>query len=77
MKQRLIILMCLVTFGCSIATAESADSDEKEPRVRISVTGELNDADAWRVDAGCHWFPVQYVGIGGSLGMWGQSLRKG
>jgi hypothetical protein len=71
MKQISIILMC-ITFGCSVANAESIDSDEKESNVRISVTGEINSSDTWRLDAGCHWFPVQYVGIGGSLGMWKQ-----
>ena len=69
--------MCFIAIGCSIAKAENADLGEKESKVRISVTGELNDADAWRVDAGCHWFPIPYVGIGGSIGMWGQYSANG
>ena len=72
-KTLLIVLLA----ATQVAKAENADADEKESKVRISVTGELNDADAWRVDVGCHWFPIQYVGIGGSIGMWGQYSANG
>ena len=65
-------LLIVFLAATQTAKAENANSDEKESKVRISVTGELNNADAWRMDAGCHWFPVQYVGIGGSIGMWKQ-----
>lgn len=70
-------LMIVLLAASQTAVAENANSDEKESKVRISVTGELNDADVWRVDAGCHWFPVPYVGIGGSIGMWGQYSANG
>ena len=70
-------LLVVLFAATQTALAENADSDEKESKVRISVTGELNSADAWRVDVGCHWFPIQYVGIGGSIGMWGQYSANG
>ena len=73
LKTLLIVLLA----ATQTAVAENADSDEKESKVRISVTGELNNADAWRVDAGCHWFPIPYVGIGGSIGMWSQYSANG
>ena len=65
-------LLIVFLAATQIVKAENAGSDENESKVRISVTGELNNADAWKVDAGCHWFPIPYVGIGGSIGMWGQ-----
>ena len=68
LKTLLIIFLA----ATQTAMAGNVDSDEKDAKVRISVTGEMNSADVWRIDAGCHWFPVRYVGIGGSLGMWKQ-----
>lgn len=73
-KQVIVVLVCMVGLGYTTAKAGTTDSDDTigESKVRLSVTGELNSADAWRLETGCHWFPVSYVGLGGSLGLWKQ-----
>ena len=74
MKQTIIMLVSLLTLGATSTKAESADSYEEfeESKIRINVTGELNSADAWKLEAGCHWFPIPFVGVGGSLGYYRQ-----
>ena len=75
--KSLKILMIVLLAASQTAMAENADTDEKESKVRVSVTGYIYNDDVWRLEGACHWFPIPYVGIGGSLGMWKQYIANG
>ena len=73
MNKIIITLLLFTAFGSTAASAQSLfDDDEEELGIRLSISGELNSANAWRAEVGCHWFPCPYVGLGGSIGQWKQ-----
>lgn len=71
MKKLLLAIVYLATF-CSVESWGQAVKDDGKSNVMLSVSGELNSADVWRLEGACHWFPIPYVGVGGSLGIWKQ-----
>lgn len=73
MRKSLIIILCLTLLSSlNSKVMASNDGETNEQKSLITVMGELNSADAWRVEAGYHWFPKPYIGFGGSLGVWNQ-----
>lgn len=71
MKKLLLSIVYFATF-CSAESWGQAVKDDSKSNVMLSVSGELNSADVWRLEGACHWFPIPYVGVGGSLGIWKQ-----
>lgn len=37
-----------------------------------ALVGSLTSGDTWQLEASYHWFPIKYVGIGTSVGLWRQ-----
>lgn len=43
----------------------------------VSTYAELISVDVWKLEASYHWFPIKYIGVGGSLGVWKQYIENG
>lgn len=54
----------------SLATASTEDSDKSYRHHHVGVTGEIKSNAIWQLEASYHWFPLKYMGIGASVGIW-------
>ncbi len=70
-----IRLFCIVLFAAMMPNgivASTGETEEENKHHGIGLTGELTSGTTWQMEVSYHWFPIQYVGIGASLGLWKQ-----
>lgn len=72
MKNFGAIILALALLGPNAANASGKDEDGGAWHHGVGVTGELTSSDTWQLEASYHWFPVKYVGVGASVGLWRQ-----
>lgn len=56
----------------SVNLHAETDADDASYHHEVGLTGELTSGATWQLEVSYHWFPMKYVGIGGSIGMWKQ-----
>lgn len=72
MKFSHTLLTAAALFLCGNMRAASPYDWDTYPRHVAGLTGSLTSGDTWQLEASYHWFPMKYVGIGGSAGLWKQ-----
>lgn len=64
-----VVIMAIIP-GRIIASPEN--SDERNRHHSIGMTGEITSNTTWQLETSYHWFPVTYIGVGASVGIWRQ-----
>ena len=72
MKLKIFCMAFLMMAIPGRTAASSEDADDENRRHCVGVTGELTSGTAWQLEGSYHWFPVKYVGVGASVGLWKQ-----
>lgn len=61
----------------SVNAAAATDENDAPTHHEVGLTGELTSGDTWQLEASYHWFPIKYVGVGASFGLWRQTGYDG
>lgn len=69
---RLVKFLCMFLPISLVPNRVFASTEDTEERKQhsVAITGELSSNTTWQLDASYHWFPLKYVGVGASIGMW-------
>ena len=67
-------LLCITALVLTMPNRIIASTkyDEQYRNYNIGVIGEIASNSTWQLEISYHWFPIQYVGVGASVGLWRQ-----
>lgn len=67
-------LLCITALVLTMPNRIIASTkyDEQYRNYNIGVIGEIVSNSTWQLEISYHWFPIQYVGVGASVGLWRQ-----
>ena len=67
-------LLCITALVLTMPNRIIASTkyDEQYRNYNIGVIGEITSNSTWQLEISYHWFPIQYVGVGASVGLWRQ-----
>lgn len=70
-------LITVITAIVALCSSMSARQFEDLTHHRASLSGALTTSDSWQVDLAYHYMIFPYLGVGGSIGAWGNYYLDG